>query len=87
MRTESLFQNFVETILRDAHKLRVLISERRRQRREEEKRQRNEKEAMKEARGIACNILDMTSEDLDSFMAEEDDEVMLSLALFNLRKQ
>ena len=70
-----LFQNFVEALLKDAHRLRVLISERRRQQREEEKKRQDEREAMKEARNLACSILNMTSEDLNSLMDEENDKV------------
>ena len=50
----------------------MLISERRRQKREEKQ---NGREAMKEARDLACSILNMTSEDLESLMGEEEDTV------------
>ena len=49
----------------------MLIAERRRQKREEEAQQQNQKEAMKVARGIACSVLEMTSNDLNGFMEEE----------------
>jgi len=68
-----IIKNFVEAVLKDAHRLRVLISERRRQRREEEQKRLNEREATKEARDLACSILNLTSEDLKSLMEDEEE--------------
>eukprot|EP00795_Rhopilema_esculentum_P006036 gene6036-11411_t len=66
-----VIKNLVEVVLKDTHHLQLVIVKRRRLKRDEEIKKQKSQESMKEARDIACSILDMTSEEIELLLDEE----------------
>eukprot|EP00794_Sanderia_malayensis_P010208 gene10208-11257_t len=69
-----LIKYFVEEQLKECNRMRTVAYEKRKQRLAEEKILQNEKESMVKARDLACSILDMSSEDLEAFMENEEND-------------